>query len=95
MKNCYGFGENVLGNSSVSNLTSAALKGLVKTLPLRGFSAIDFEFWQLNGYVFFENIVSSEAVAETVGLLWEYQEMDPKDSKIGINRSCGKIKYRN
>ncbi|MDE0793755.1 MAG: phytanoyl-CoA dioxygenase family protein [SAR324 cluster bacterium] len=81
MKNRYGFGENVLGNSSVSNLTSAALKGIVKTLPLRVLSAIDFEFWQHNGYVIIKNAVSSEAVAATVGLLWEFEEMDPTDSK--------------
>ena len=81
MKNRYGFGENAPGNNSVSNLTSAALKGIVKTLPLRVLSAIDFKFWQHNGYVIIKNAVSSEAVAATVGLLWEFQEMDPKDSK--------------
>ena len=81
MKNRYGFGENAPGNNSVSNLTSAALKGIVKTLPLRGLSANDFEFWQHNGYVIIKNAVNFEAVAATVRLLWEFQEMDPKDSK--------------
>ena len=81
MKNRYGFGDNAPGNNSVSNLTSSALKGIVKTLPLRVLSAIDFEFWQHNGYVIIRNAVSSEAVAATVGLLWEFQEMDPNDSK--------------
>ena len=81
MKNRYGFGENAPGNNSVSNLTSAALKGIVKTLPLRGLSANDFEFWQHNGYVIIKNAVSSDAVTATVGLLWEFQEMDPQDSK--------------
>ena len=81
MKNRYKFGDNGPGNNSVSNLTSAALKGIVKTMPLRVLSAIDFEFWQHNGYVIIKNAVSSEDVAATVGLLWEFQEMDPKDSK--------------
>ena len=81
MKNRYGFGENGPGNNSVSNLTSAALKGIVKTLPLRVLSSIDFEFWQHNGYVIIKNAVSSEDVAATVELLWEFQEMDPNDSK--------------
>jgi len=35
MKNRYGFGENAPGNNSVSNIISAPLKGIVKTLPLR------------------------------------------------------------
>ena len=81
MKNRYGFGENTPGNNSVSNLTSTALKGIVKTLPLRVLNEIDFEFWQHNGYVIIKNAVSSEAVSATVGLLWEFQEMVPKDSK--------------
>jgi ectoine hydroxylase-related dioxygenase (phytanoyl-CoA dioxygenase family) len=81
MKNRYKFGDNGPGNNSVSNLTSAALKGIVKTMPLRVLSAIDFEFWQHNGYVIIKNAVSSEDVAATVGLLWEFQEMDPNDSK--------------
>ena len=77
----YGFGEDVPGNNSVSNLTSAALKGIVKTLPHRVQNSIDFEFQQQNGYVIIKNALSSEAVAATVGLLWEFQEMDPKDLK--------------
>jgi hypothetical protein len=44
MKNRYGFGEKAPGNNSVSNLTSAGLKVIVKTLPLRVLSAIEFEF---------------------------------------------------
>ena len=76
MKNRYGFGENAPGNNSVSNLSSAALKGIVKTLSLRVLSEIDFDFWQHNGYVIIKNSVSSETVAATVGLLWDFQEMD-------------------
>ena len=59
MKNHYGFGDNGPGNNSVSNLTSAALKGIVKTQPLRVLSAIDFEFWQHNDYVIIKNAASS------------------------------------
>jgi hypothetical protein len=81
MKNRYGFGENAPGNNSVSNLTSAPLKGIVKTLPLRVLSAVDFEFWQHNGFVIIKNAVSREDVAATVVFLWEFQEMDPCDSK--------------
>ena len=44
MKNRYGFGENAPANNSVSNLTSAALKGIVKTLPLIVLRAIDSDF---------------------------------------------------
>ena len=81
MKNRYGFGENAPGNNSVSNIISAPLKGIVKTLPLRVLSAEDFEFWQRNGFVIIRNAVSMAAVEATVALLWEYQEMDPRDSK--------------
>ena len=69
----YGYGENVPRNNSVSNLTSAALKGIVKILPLKVFSTNDFEFWQHNGYVLVKNALNSIAVATTVGLLWEFQ----------------------
>ena len=78
-KNRYGFGENGTVNNSVSNLTSAALKGILKTLTIRVLSSIDFEFWQHNDYILIKNAVSSEAVEATVGLLWKSQEMDPKD----------------
>ena len=81
MKNRYGFGENAPGNNSVSNIISAPLKGIVKTLPLRVLSTEDFEFWQHNGFVIIRNAVSMAAVEATVALLWEFQEMDPRDSK--------------
>ena len=81
MKNRYGFGENAPGNNSVSNIISAPLKGIVKTLPLRVLSTEDFEFWQHNGFVIIRNAVSMAAVEATVALLWEFQEMDPRDAK--------------
>jgi len=81
MKNRYGFGENAPGNNSVSNLRTATLKGIVKSLPLRVLSAEDFEFWQHNGFVIIRNAVSMADVEATVALLWEFQEMDPRDSK--------------
>ena len=81
MKNRYGFGENAPGNNSVSNLTSATLNRIVKNLPLRVLRAEDFEFWQHNGFVIIRNAVSMADVEATVALLWEFQEMDPRDSK--------------
>ena len=80
MKNRYGFGENAPGNNSVSNLRTATLKGIVKSLPLRVLSAEDFEFWQHNGFVIIRNAVSMADVEATAALLWEFQEMDPNDS---------------
>ncbi len=79
MKKKYGFGENAPGNNSVSNINSAQLKDISKTLPLKKLTQGQFEFWQHNGYLVIKQIISQEAVKRSQDFLWEFQEMDPTD----------------
>lgn len=79
MKNKYGFGDNAPGNNSVSNINSAQLKDISKTLPLKKLTPEQFEFWQHNGYLVIPQIISQEAVKRSQDFLWEFQEMDPQD----------------
>ncbi|WP_417878145.1 phytanoyl-CoA dioxygenase family protein [Vibrio sp.] len=81
MKNKYGFGDNAPGNNSVSNINSAQLKDIQKTLPLKKLTQEQFEFWQYNGYLVIPQIISPEAVKRSQDFLWEFQEMDPTDSQ--------------
>ncbi|MEF1302244.1 phytanoyl-CoA dioxygenase family protein, partial [Vibrio owensii] len=80
MKNKYGFGDNAPGNNSVSNINSAQLKDIKKTLPLKKLTQEQFDFWQHNGYLVLRQIISPEAVKRSQDFLWEFQEMDPNDS---------------
>ncbi|ELU8564373.1 phytanoyl-CoA dioxygenase family protein [Vibrio parahaemolyticus] len=80
MKNKYGFGDNAPGNNSVSNINSAQLKDIKKTLPLKKLTQEQFEFWQNNGYLVLRQIISPEEVKRSQDFLWEFQEMDPNDS---------------
>ncbi len=43
MKNKYGFGDNAPGNNSVSNINSAQLKDIKKTLPLKKLTQEQFD----------------------------------------------------
>ncbi|MGP8307706.1 phytanoyl-CoA dioxygenase family protein [Vibrio sp. YIC-376] len=79
MKNKYGFGDNAPGNNSVSNINSAQLKDISKSLPLKKLTQEQFEFWQHNGYLVIPQIISQEAVKRSQEFLWEFQEMDPLD----------------
>ncbi|MCW7553331.1 phytanoyl-CoA dioxygenase family protein [Endozoicomonas gorgoniicola] len=81
MKNKYGFGDNAPGNNTVSNINSAQLKDIKKTLPLKKLTQEQFDFWQHNGYLVIRQIISQEAVKRSQDFLWEFQEMDPNDSK--------------
>ncbi|MFV8457802.1 phytanoyl-CoA dioxygenase family protein [Vibrio owensii] len=80
MKNKYGFGDNAPGNNSVSNINSAQLKDIKKTLPLKKLTQEQFDFWQHNGYLVLRQIISPEAVKRSQDFLWEFQEMDPNDA---------------
>ncbi|WP_264406134.1 phytanoyl-CoA dioxygenase family protein [Vibrio owensii] len=80
MKNKYGFGDNAPGNNSVSNINSAQLKDIKKTLPLKKLTQEQFDFWQHNGYLVLRQIISTEAVKRSQDFLWEFQEMDPNDA---------------
>lgn len=80
MKNKYGFGDNAPGNNSVSNINSAQLKDIKKTLPLKKLTQEQFDFWQHNGYLVLRQIISQEAVKRSQDFLWEFQEMDPNDA---------------
>ena len=62
MKNRYGFGDNVPGNNSVSNIHDVQLRDIRKTLPLKTLTEEQFAFWQHNGYVVLPQIISPEAV---------------------------------
>lgn len=79
MKNKYGFGDNVPGNNSVSNLHDVQLKNIQKKLPLRKLSQEQFDFWQHNGYLVIPQIISCAAVKSSQDFLWEFQEMSESD----------------
>lgn len=75
----YQYGDNRPGNASVSYAFDTQLKDIEKTLPLRVLSAEDWRHWITWGYVVVPNAVPAENIRRTRDLLWEFQEMDPKD----------------
>lgn len=80
-QNRYGFGDNAPGNNSIANTGDVQLRELQKQQPLRVLSEADFAHWQTYGYVIVPNAIDEAAIERTRQLLWEFQEMDPNDSR--------------
>ncbi|HEX6120125.1 MAG TPA: phytanoyl-CoA dioxygenase family protein [Dongiaceae bacterium] len=72
----YGHGDVKPATPSV---VTTQLKDIKKQLPLRALSPADWKHWTTWGYVVVKNAVPMENVRRLVELLWEFQEMDPKD----------------
>lgn len=75
----YKYGENRPGNASVAYVENVQLKDIQKKLPLRVLSEEDWKHWITWGYVVVENAVPEENIANLRDLLWEFQEMDPRN----------------
>jgi hypothetical protein len=75
----YRYGDNRPGNASVAYTSQTQLKDIEKTLPLRVLSPADWDHWKRWGYVVVKDAVPQENVRRLVDLLWEFQEMDPRD----------------
>ncbi|MEM7444167.1 MAG: phytanoyl-CoA dioxygenase family protein [Pseudomonadota bacterium] len=58
---------------------SKPLRSLVKQLPLRVLSPVQFQQWQTDGYAVVSNAVPVDNVRRTMDFLWEFQELDPQD----------------
>lgn len=75
--------EAVAGKPGDNKLTPAIMREplhlIRKKLPLRVLSPEDFKHWQTYGFVVVKQAVSAENVEALKKLLWEFQEMDPKD----------------
>ncbi|HET6620186.1 MAG TPA: phytanoyl-CoA dioxygenase family protein [Dongiaceae bacterium] len=72
----YGHGD---GKPAAHSVAATQLKDIEKQLPLRALSPADWKHWTTWGYVVVKNAVPIENVRRLVDLLWEFQEMDPKD----------------
>ena len=75
-----------LGNEDalIANLVgkgggTTPLKEIRKSLPLRVLSPADWDHWTTKGYVVVKDAVPRENLRRLIGLLWEFQEMDPGD----------------
>jgi len=58
---------------------AAQLRDIRKRLPLRVLSESDWEQWTTSGYVVIPDAVPPENVERLKALLWEFQELDPRD----------------
>ncbi len=79
MADRYGYGQNKPGNPSVAYTIETQLKDIQKRLPLRVLSAEDWTHWTSWGFVVVKNAVPVANIERLRDLLWEFQEMDPKD----------------
>ena len=77
--NRYGYGDGKPGNPSVGYVATTQLKDIKKRLPLRVLSAADWEHWTNWGYVVVKNAIPEPNIRRLADLLWEFQEMDPRD----------------
>lgn len=73
MTNGYGHEGDQSGAGAVQ------LRDIRKRLPLRVLSASDWDQWITFGYVIVPNAVPPENIERLKALLWEFQELDPRD----------------
>lgn len=76
------YGPSHEGNQSLALETP--LHRITKSMPLRVLSDEDWQHWQTWGYVVVPNAVPEEHIEKLIGLLWEFQEMDPSDSSTWL-----------
>jgi hypothetical protein len=75
----YGYGDNRPGNATVAYTSQTPLTEIEKALPLRVLSPADWAHWKRWGYVIVKDAVPAENIRRLIDLLWEFQEMDPRD----------------
>jgi hypothetical protein len=75
----YGYGDGKPGNPSVGHVATTQLKDIKKRLPLRVLSSADWEHWTTWGHVVVKNAIPAANIRRLADLLWEFQEMDPRD----------------
>jgi hypothetical protein len=65
------------GNRSL--IDQVQLKDIQKRLPLRVLAVEDWRHWTTWGHVIIPNAVPPDHLERLRSLLWEFQEMDPRD----------------
>ena len=72
------YGPSHEGNASLT--LDVPLRKLTKSIPLRVLSEEDWQHWRTWGFVVIPNAVPEDHIERLRAFLWEFQEMDPKDS---------------
>ena len=73
------FGSDGHGDHPGVRGLNIRLKDIQKKLPLRVLSKADWQHWVTQGYVVVRGAVPPELLDPVIDMLWEFQEMDPKD----------------
>ncbi|HEV7348245.1 phytanoyl-CoA dioxygenase family protein [Telluribacter sp.] len=71
--------QDIPGNPSTAISSPIKLNDRSNGVPLRVLSEEDWQFWVHNGYIVIKNSVPREQAERLAGLLWEFEEKDPKD----------------
>ena len=72
--------RTALETPAVAYVAETQLRDIQKTLPLRLLSEHDWKHWTMRGYVIVKQAIPPDNVKRLVDLLWEFQEMNPRDS---------------
>jgi hypothetical protein len=73
--------KDIPGNPSTAKSSQQQLNQRRNGEPLRALTEEQWKHWITQGYVVVPNAISSKQVAQTVSLLWEFEEKNPKDPK--------------
>jgi hypothetical protein len=73
--------KDIPGNPSTAKSSQQQLNQRRNGEPLRALTEEQWKHWITQGYVVVPNAISSKQVAQTVALLWEFEEKNPKDPK--------------
>ena len=73
--------KDIPGNPSTAKSSEQQLNQRRNGEPLRALTEEQWQHWITQGYVVVPNAISSQQVAQTVALLWEFEEKDPNDRK--------------
>ena len=66
-------------NLSTLLATKISLNDRSNGKPLKVMSEADWQFWKSNGYVIIKNAVPEDHTRRLADLIWEFEELDPKD----------------
>lgn len=79
--NIEGIDKHSIADRNLSTLAKATarLNDRSNGAPLRVLSEQDWAFWIKNGYIVIENAVDPGQIDRLERLIWEFEEMDPRD----------------